>query len=239
MIRPRLSIVLPCYNEAANLPGVVERYREVWQDLPAELILVDNGSTDATAEVLASLIAQPAYRFARTVRVPVNRGYGYGIWQGLLAARGETLAFSHADQQCDAADVFTAYHELFRSRSPHSTLVKGRRRGRALQSRFVTSVMSVVAGVVLGYRLRDINAQPKLFPSELLEDLSAPPNGFEFDLYVLYRARRAGYQVRTVPVEFGPRAHGVSKWATSVFSRWRTMLGVFRYIFRLRLSGGA
>ncbi len=87
------SVVLPCYNEADNLPPLLARYAEAWhaQNLPAELILVDNGSTDHTAEVLARELARPELAFARVVRVPVNRGFGHGTFTGLQAARGEVL----------------------------------------------------------------------------------------------------------------------------------------------------
>ena len=79
----RFSIVLPCYNEADNLPLLLERYQQVWEDLPTELILVDNGSTDQTAQVLERELSRPGMAFVRTVQVPINQGYGYGIYAGL------------------------------------------------------------------------------------------------------------------------------------------------------------
>jgi glycosyltransferase involved in cell wall biosynthesis len=119
----RLSIVLPCYNEAESLPLLLGRYAAVWEDLPAELILVDNGSTDDTAQVLGRELARPEYAFARAVTVPANQGYGHGIFTGLQAARGEFLAFSHADMQCSPADVFAAYHRLQAEPEPERALV--------------------------------------------------------------------------------------------------------------------
>src|SRR5262245_4994150 len=121
--RPELSIVLPCYNEAENLPPLLGRYAQVWEDLPAELILVDNGSTDHTEAVLRREL--PNHPFARTVKVEKNQGYGHGIMTGLRAARGEFLAFSHADQQSRPDDVFAAYHRLKSAPNPRLTLVKG------------------------------------------------------------------------------------------------------------------
>jgi glycosyltransferase involved in cell wall biosynthesis len=234
----KLSIVLPCYNEAENLPLLLERYRAVWEDLPAELVLVDNGSTDHSAEVLARELQKPEYAFARTVQVMPNRGYGHGIWQGLQAATGEVLAFSHADMQCDAADVFRAYHVLTAQPDPPGAVVKGRRQGRGLQAEIITSGMSMIATGVLQMWLQDINAQPKVFPRRVLDHMPAPPPGFEFDLYLLHQARRAGLQEVTIPVIFGERAHGESKWSFSLFNRWRTILGVTGYIFELRRARG-
>ncbi len=235
-IVPELSVVIPCYNEAENLPLLLRRYQEVWPDYPAELILVNNGSQDDSAQVLRKLL--PHYSFAHQVEVDKNQGYGHGIWQGIARARGTSIAFSHADMQCDAADVFQAFERLRSSDAPSKCLVKGRRKGRDLGSRFVTQAMSLIATTVLRRPLSDINAQPKVFPRSLLEHLTDPPIGFEFDLYVLYQAKRAGYRELQIPVVFAERAHGESKWAFSFCSRWRTMLQVLRYIIRLSLRGG-
>jgi glycosyltransferase involved in cell wall biosynthesis len=233
----RLSIVLPCYNEAENLPPLLARYAQAWQDLPAELILVDNGSTDHTAEVLARELARPELAFARAVRVGVNRGFGHGTFTGLQAAQGEVLGFSHADMQYRPQDIFAAYDCLMAAPEPSRVLIKGKRAPRGLSASLVTNTMAALASLVLLMPLTDINAQPKVFPRELLARLTRPPDGFQFDLYVLYTARRAGLKVLTVPVVFGQRAHGQSKWAFSFVSRYRTIWATIVYIFKLRLGG--
>jgi glycosyltransferase involved in cell wall biosynthesis len=236
---PCLSIVLPCYNEADNLPLLLDGYWQVWPDWPAELILVDNGSTDHTAEVLARELALPDLAFARTVRVSQNRGYGHGLATGLQAARGEFVAFSHADMQCSPADVFRAYDLLYNTPNPGQSLVKGRRLGREFSAELITAGMSIVASTVLLTRLTDINAQPKVFHRSHLARLSRPPDGFQFDLYVLYRARQAGLKILTIPVTFGERLHGQSKSAFNIFARYRTIWVMITYIFNLRFGGAA
>jgi glycosyltransferase involved in cell wall biosynthesis len=235
---PRLSVVLPCYNEADNLPPLLERYAQEWQAqaLPAELILVDNGSTDHTAAVLARELARPDLAFARVVRVPANRGFGHGTFTGLQAARGEVLGFSHADMQYAPQDLFDAYHCLMAAPDPQNVLVKGKRQARGFSASLVTNTMAALASLVLLMPLTDINAQPKVFHRSHLARLTQPPNGFQFDLYVLYTARRAGLRVFTVPVVFGKRAHGQSKWAFSFLSRYRTIWATIAYIFKLRLG---
>lgn len=233
----QLSIVLPCYNEAENLPLILSGYAKAWRaDVAAELILVNNGSTDHSAEVLARELAKPDYAFARSVRVEKNQGYGHGIFTGLQAAHGEFLAFSHADMQCAPADVFAAWDRLRATPAPHRALVKGRRHWRGPGPALLTGGMTLLASAVLLMPLSDINAQPKVFPRELLERLGQPPIGFQFDLHVLHRARRLGLPIVTVPVSFGARAHGQSKWAFSFASRWRTIWATARYIFALRFG---
>jgi glycosyltransferase involved in cell wall biosynthesis len=232
---PRLSIVLPCYNEADTLPILLEGYRAVWEDLPAELILVDNGSTDNTSQVLQRELSQQNYSFARTVLVPKNRGYGHGIFTGLQAAKGEYVAFSHADMQCSPADLFRAYHELVSTVDPAKALVKGKRiSSRGFSAFLVTFGMTVLASTILTTRLNEINAQPKVFHRSHLDALTEPPDGFQFDLYVLYKARKRRLKIISIPVEFGARAHGESKWAFSFLSRYRTIWATVVFIFKLR-----
>ena len=224
----KFSVVLPCYNEAENIPLVLAAYEKVWPEFPAELVLVNNGSTDNSAEVLERETAR--FFFVRSVPVPVNKGYGYGVMAGLRAARGEVLGVSHADMQCSPRDLFRAYAAL--TDSP-TTLVKGKRMGRAFGPALVTNVMAACATSVLGMWLTDINAQPKVFHRSLLERMDRPPDGFELDLYIMYTAKAAGWQIKTIPVTFGERAHGISKWAFSLRSRRKHMQSTLRYIFSL------
>jgi len=237
----RFSIVLPCYNEADNLPLLLDRYLQVWgaERLPAELILVNNGSTDRTAQVLDRELSRPELAFARTVLVPQNRGYGHGIYTGLQAAQGEFLGFSHADMQCGPADLFTAYHRLMVEPDPARALVKGKRARRGFGDSLVTNGMAFIASTILWMKLTDINAQPKVFHRSHLGCLTHPPSGMQFDLYVLYQARQAGLKIVTVPVVFGRRAHGQSKWAFSFLSRYRTIWATIVYILRLRFGEAA
>jgi glycosyltransferase involved in cell wall biosynthesis len=235
---PRFSIVLPCYNEAGNLPLLLAAYARAWPELgvPGELILVDNGSTDETATVLRRELERPELGFARPVQVERNRGFGHGTMTGLRAARGEIVGFSHADMQYTPQDCFAAFRKLAAQPDPARALVKGKRAPRGLGPALVTNTMAVLASAVLLMRLTDINAQPKVFHRSLLEHLRRPPDGFQFDLYVLYTARRHGLKVLTVPVVFGQRAHGQSKWAYSLASRYRTIWATVVYIFKLALG---
>ena len=77
-----------------------------------------------------------------------------------------------------------------------------------------------------------------MFARGLLAKISNPPKTFAFDLYVLYQAEKAGFVTKTIPVEFPPRIHGTSKWAFSFMSRYKTILGMIRYMWQLSLREG-
>ncbi len=231
----RFSIVLPCYNEGQCLPLLLNRYREVWRHVPAELVLVDNGSTDETAKVLERELSKQENQFVRSIRIPVNQGYGFGVMQGVRQAQGDVIGISHADMQCDPADLFLAYDVLC-ANGERGVLVKGRRHRRGLGSEIVTGAMATLASIVLCRSLTDINAQPKVFSRELIDQLGETPNGFELDLCIFYAARKLNWKVVTIPVTFAPRPFGISKWAFSLASRRIHIWTTVKYIFKLRLS---
>ncbi len=237
------SLVIPCYNEAKSLPDLVERVlacarrRDLTPDR-FRLVLVENGSTDDSRSVLDRILAAPGGEFIDVVTVSPNRGYGNGIRQGLLAARPGILAWTHADGQCDPEDAFRGF-DIVRASGAAPQLVKGRRHGRALPERVVSTGFATLATLLLGRRLGEINAQPKVFRSALLAHLPDPPSDFAFDFYVLARALEAGYALREIDVQFPPRRHGQSNWAATTRSKARTIARFVRYMVRYRLGRGA
>jgi glycosyltransferase involved in cell wall biosynthesis len=234
-----MSIVVPCYNEAENLPQLIARFVELARVAPLdwELILVDNGSTDDSAAVLARECAKAGRAFIRVVRVPApNVGYGHGILTGLSAARGELLGWTHADGQTPPADVLRAFERLRSASAPRRTLVKGRRRGRPLKDVLFTLGMQASAACLLRENLADINAQPKVFHRDLLALAHTPPADLSLDLYFLWLAQKRGFSVETIDVAFGAREHGDSKWAFSVRSKLRHISRTLRFMRELARS---
>lgn len=208
---PAVSLIIPCYNEAANLPLLVDRCADVFaQRGDVEVILVDNGSTDCSAELLAALIAP--YPFLRTVRVPVNEGYGHGILTGLRAATGKVLAWTHADMQTDPGDVLRGLDLFHGAADPERLLVKGRRFGRPASDVVFTVGMAAFETALLRVPMWDINAQPTLFAKSFFDTWVDPPKDFSLDLFAYYSAIKAGFSVARFPVFFGKRAHGISRW---------------------------
>lgn len=204
----RFSLVIPCYNEAANLPLLLERCKALAVTPYVEVVLVDNGSTDSTAEVLEKLL--PKFPGCRSIRVEKNQGYGFGIMSGLKAAKGEILGWTHADMQTDPQDTLFGL-ELFEKHGD-DIFVKGRRYGRPFMDVVFTVGMSVFETFLLARPMWDINAQPTMFSRRFFESWTAPPDDFSLDLYAYYQAQSCGLKVHRFPVRFGERAHGVSHW---------------------------
>lgn len=213
----RFSLVIPCYNEADNLSLLLERCKSVTHTEGVEVILVDNGSTDSTPEVLLKLL--PDYPGCRSIRVEKNQGYGFGIVSGLKAAKGQILGWTHADLQTDPCDAIRGL-ALFEQHG-EKIFVKGRRYGRPFMDVVFTVGMSLFETLLLSKPLWDINAQPTMFTRQFFETWSDAPDDFSLDLYAYYQAQIHGLKVHRFAVKFGERAHGVSHWNVNWAAKWK------------------
>lgn len=214
----KLSVVVPCYNEKDNIPLILQRFDQCIGSRDIEVILVNNGSTDGSEQVLNEWL--PNYAFAKCVYVPVNKGYGYGIVSGLNTAEGDYIGWTHADMQTDPNDVAKAY-DLIQA-SGEGVYLKGNRKGRPLVDSFFTVGMSIFETLYLKAPLWDINAQPNIFPKSFFNTLPSFPDDFSLDLYMLYMAKQNGLRIRRFDVLFTERLHGTSKWNDDTFkAKWK------------------
>jgi len=214
----KLAIVIPCYNEEKNIPLILKRFAEVVkQEERIKVILVNNGSTDGSADIFAELL--PQYHFAELVNVKDNRGYGFGIAAGLRQADTKYIGWTHADMQTDPMDVATAL-QLAEASDSKKVYVKGSRKGRGFFDNFFTIGMSFFETIFLKCPLWEINAQPNIFNRELFQRLQDPPHDFSFDLFFYYMAKRLNYKIIRFPVLFPERVHGESSWNTSFRAKY-------------------
>lgn len=215
----KLSIVIPCFNESANIPLLLEKFSRVLVHHDAELILVNNGSTDDSAEILKKLL--PQYSFSVCVDVPVNKGYGFGILSGLAQAKGTYLGWTHADLQTDPADISKALALIEQADNPETLYIKGNRNGRPLLDQLFTWGMSLFELLCLKSFLWDINAQPNIFHRTFFESWKNPPHDFSLDLFALLQAKQKDLKIIRFNVRFSKRLHGQSSWNTSLASKWK------------------
>jgi glycosyltransferase involved in cell wall biosynthesis len=230
-----LSIIIPCYNESESLLNLINVCRETCrQKENIEFIFVNNGSTDNSKIIFSQLLSLPENIFATLVNVPVNKGYGYGILQGLYNAKGKILAWTHADLQTNPKDVILAFEKYYDSLINGDCIVKGKRIGRNLFDELFTYGMSLISSLVLSAKLSDVNAQPKIFNRKILQMLDKAPYDFSLDLYLLYLGRRENLKIESYPVIFERRLFGESKGGGSLVGKLKLIKRTFKYIFELR-----
>lgn len=225
-----ISLVIPCYNEAANLPLLLDRCKRLASQGSFEIILVNNGSTDNSAAVLERLL--PSYTDCRSIHVPVNQGYGFGILAGLQVATGSILGWTHADMQTDPNDALAGVR--FFEKYGEDIYVKGRRIKRPISDNIFTVGMSIFESVLLRTTLWDINAQPNFFSRAFFESWKNPPHDFSLDLFVYFLAKHKGLKVYRFPVFFGKRAYGASHWNVNWAAKMKFIRRTIDFSFELK-----
>jgi len=191
-----LSIILPAKNESACLGPLLLRLRE--QAPEAELILVDDGSTDDTPRIARE-------HGARVIRHPYSLGNGAAVKSGARAATGEILVFMDADGQHDPADIprllatLNAGHDMVvgaRGRGSQASL------GRALANGFYNAFASLMTG----HRIQDLTSGFRAVRADHFRRfLYLLPNGFSYPTTITMAFFRTGYPVAYVPIHAGPR----------------------------------
>lgn len=228
-----LSLVIPCFNESKSLPTLIEKCSKLAEDNDdLEIILVDNGSSDSTPEILTQFENNTSG--LRSTRVDVNIGYGNGILAGLKVAQGEILGWTHADLQTDPADVIAAIAMYKSSTNASNLFIKGARTGRPLSDVIFTAGMAIFETLFMRSRMWDINAQPTLMPRSLYSAWENPPIDFSLDLYAYYQAKQHKTEIQRIPVHFGARTFGESHWNTSIVAKFKFIRRTLSYSWKLR-----
>jgi dolichyl-phosphate beta-glucosyltransferase len=201
--RPRLSVVIPAFNEEARLPATLARLDAYLgpRAVPYELLVVDDGSTDATAQV-----ARAAAGPVELLRHTPNRGKGYAVRAGMLAARGERRLMTDADLSTPIEELARLEAALARGYDVAigSRAVAGARIEvhqpfyREAMGRFFNRLVQLL----LLPGLYDTQCGFKLWSAEAaaLAFASCRLDGFSFDVEALYAARRAGLRIAELPV---------------------------------------
>jgi dolichol-phosphate mannosyltransferase len=230
-----VSIVMPVYNEAGAIADVVEELtRDVVARLPgAEIVIVDDGSTDDTPAILDSLAASHAH--VSVLHAPRNQGHGPSLRMALEASAGEWLFQMDSDGQQRAVEFW----DLWDLRDG-ADLVVGVRRGRSegRHRDFVSAAARLAGRLAGGGRLRDVNVPFKLIRRSVWEDLSGciPARPVAPSLLIAVGATVRGWRVAEVEISHAPRRAGES--TVDVAMLVRLTAGALRELvgFRVRLG---
>jgi glycosyltransferase involved in cell wall biosynthesis len=203
--RPRLSIVLPAFDEERNIGAAIRSALAVASQLASdfEIVAVDDGSRDGTAAAIERHRRRDAR--VRVVQHESNRGYGAALRSGLREARGELVFFTDSDLQFDLAELvkLLAHTESF-------DIVAGYRAPRRdpLGRRAIAALWGGIVRLLFGLRVRDIDCAFKVFHRRVIEAMPIASIGAFVNTEILVRASNAGYRVHQVPVTHRPRRHG-------------------------------
>ncbi len=201
---PEVSVLVPAKDEAENLPEFVRQAREALLPLPypCEIVLIDDGSRDGTADVLRDLAAK--HPFLRVVTHRSQRGIADALASGADAARGRVLVFYPADLQYRPSDIPSLVQPIL---DDAADVVTGTKQGH-YEKRFVSWVYNGLCRLLFGVRVTDLNSV-KAYRREVMDGLTRRPDWHRFMVVI---AAAEGFRVAQRPVPLQPRRAGKSKF---------------------------
>jgi glycosyltransferase involved in cell wall biosynthesis len=224
-----LSVIIPAYNERATIDELLRRVRAV--PIEKEILVVDDASTDGTAERVEAL-SGPDLCLLRHAR---NRGKGAAIRTALARTRGEIVLIQDADLEYDPSEyprliapiergeADVVYGSRFLDRGRHAT---------GLAHYGVNRFLTALSNLMTGLHLTDMETCYKVFRGDLVRSLPLVSDGFEIEPELTWLARRAGARFREVPIRYAGRGYGEGKKID-----WRDGVRAVATIVRLGLRG--
>lgn len=242
-VRPTLSLVIPAYNEQARLPELLETLASqaeaavvaAGMDL-VEILIVDDGSTDRTAEILA-VGARQNPLLEPVVEFDGNRGKGAAFAAGVARVRGDYVLLADVDLSTPLEELpkLTAAIEQGADIAIGSRAVAGAvvKRG-PLHRKILGSSFNGAVRLMTGLRLRDTQNGFKLFPADAVRRFAVEQTcpGFAFDVELLMRADREGLRIAEVPILY---LHDVRSSVRVVSASTQMLKDVAALAWRLRL----
>ncbi len=239
-----VSVVIPAYNEEARLPSTLASLVAFFEGKPemrSEVLVVDDGSADRTAQVAESYAGRGVA--VRVLRNPGNRGKGYSVRHGMLEAAGDWVLFTDADLSAPIEELDKLIAE--RDRTGADVVIGSRALDRSLigvhQSMFreqAGRVFNLLMQLLLGLPFWDTQCGFKLYSREVARQAFGRQriDGFGFDAEVLFIARKRGYKIAEVPVRWnhveGTKVSMAGDSATMFLDlvrvRWNQVRGKYR-----------
>lgn len=228
----KLTVVVPAYNERATVLEVLRRVREVPLPGGLEIVVVDDGSTDGTADLLRGLPPDPGLRVHLQ---PVNRGKGAAVRKGIELATGDWIVLQDADLELDPREHARLLAAALEERD--AVVFGSRFLGRPPAWRalnwWANRALTALTNLLFGARLTDMETCYKLFPAGFLKSLRLDGDRFEIEPELAAKTLRLGRRIRELPIAYAPRTarEGKKLRASDGFAAVRMLL-------RVRLAPG-
>ena len=223
----KVSIIMPIYNEVELLPKVLDHVRAV--PLDKELVLVDDHSTDGTAEILRAEAEKPDTRVVYHER---NQGKGAAIRTGLRHATGDIVIIQDADMEYVPAEIVSVVQPIIEGRVNvvYGSRFKGKIIGMKLPNRVANHVLAWMVTILYGHRITDEATAYKAFRREVIERIELTCRRFEFCPEVTAKVLRLGEKIEEVPVTYRARDFEAGKkigWRDFFVAVWTLLKNRF------------
>jgi len=224
---PLITFVVPAYNEARSLVDVLQRVYAL--PLRAEVIAVDDGSTDRTAEILDQFAESHGLIAIRHDR---NRGKGASVRTGLARSTGEVVVIQDADAEYDPDDWPRLLDPILKGKAlvVYGSRFTGERKGMPLGSWLGNRLLSLMTSLAYATTLSDMETGYKLFDRRVLDGITIESDRFDFEPEITAKVLRRGHRIYEVPISYAGRDSSEGTKFT-----WRDGMGALRTLARYRL----
>jgi glycosyltransferase involved in cell wall biosynthesis len=227
----RLSIIVPVYNEARTVRAVIDRLLTINLPVPREILIIDDGSTDGTGDVLDRAAGDGLA--VTVIRLVQNGGKGSAIRAGLARATGTIVAIQDADLELDPAQLASLVQPIV---SGNANVVFGSRflDGTARAPRMTIAgnrMLTAATNLLYGSAITDMETCYKIMRADIARSLRLTANRFDIEPQITARLLRGGHQIHELPVRFAPRSKAEGKKI-----KWRDGVRALRVLVRERFG---
>lgn len=219
----RLSVVIPCYNEVNSVEQVLDDVRAV--GLAYEIIIVDDGSTDGTRDVLKR-IEDKAFPEVRIIYHSHNQGKGAAVVTGFKAATGDVLLIQDADFEYDPREypiLLKPIQEGIATVVYGSRFLGGPRKAMNFWNMVANKGLTLATNILYNAILSDMETCYKVFRAEVVKDMRIHARRFEFEPEVTAKVLKKGIRIYEVPISYNGREYHEGKkikWTDAPIALW-------------------
>jgi glycosyltransferase involved in cell wall biosynthesis len=222
----KLSVIMPVYNEKATLNEIISRVERL--PIEKEIILVDDGSTDGSREILSEF---PSER-AKVILQDKNLGKGAAIRAALPSVTGDVVVIQDADLEYDPNDFFKLLKPIEDGKADivYGSRFTGERRNMHFWHWVGNRFLTLVTNIMFDTTLSDMETCYKMFRSEIVKPIPLRSYRFEFEVEITAKVLKRGHRIYEVPISYAGREFHEGKkitWRDGITALWN----LFRYRF--------
>lgn len=224
-----LTVVMPVYNERVTVAEIIRRVRSAEVPLDLEVVVVDDGSSDGTDQILKAIEDSTV----RVVTHPVNQGKGAAVRTGVGRARGDIVLIQDADLEYDPDDWPALLDPILKGKAHvvYGSRFTGARKNMLLSHWIGNRFLSLVTNLLYATTLSDMETCYKVFDRRVLEGITIVSDRFDFEPEITAKVLRRGFRIFEVPISYAGREPDEGKKIT-----WRDGFAALRALVKYRFT---